>query len=290
MNDTVINPAVSKPKRPYNPTWCKGCGNFSIWGALKLGIKQIGIPHEKIVMVYDVGCSGNMADFNDFYGFHALHGRALPAAAGIKLGNHDLKVIVVIGDGGCYGEGGTHFLNLMRGNHDITVLIHDNHRYSLTTGQMSPTTDKGTKTKSTPDGSIEFPMNPLALAVSNNCGFVAREFTADIPGLAGRIAEAINYSGFAMIDVLQPCPVYNPAQGYDWYRQRIIPLAAENHDVTNFSAAWTQAMRADKLPTGLFYKKDQAPYHAQVETLKKGPLTSLSPDQAKVNQLLSEFA
>jgi 2-oxoglutarate/2-oxoacid ferredoxin oxidoreductase subunit beta len=132
------------------PTWCPGCGNFSIWSALKNALISINLPHEQIVIVYDVGCSGNMADFIKTYSFHALHGRAIPPAVGIKLANSDLKVIVVIGDGGGYGEGLTHFLNEMRGNHDIAVLVHDNHRYSLTTGQMSPTTAKGTKTKSTP--------------------------------------------------------------------------------------------------------------------------------------------
>ncbi len=278
----------SKPQLPVQPTWCPGCGNFGIWGSLKLAIQKLDVPAEKVVLVYDVGCSGNMADFNQLYGFHALHGRALPTAAGIKLANHDLKVIVVIGDGGCYGEGGTHFLNLMRGNHDITVLVHDNKRYSLTTGQMSPTTPKDTKTKSTPDGAIEEPMNPIALSVINHAGFVAREFAGHLPQLSNRIVEAVNHPGFALVDVLQPCPVYNKEQSYQWYQERIQQLA-EQHDPTNKESALQQALRTDALPLGLFWKDDRPAYHQQVEALKNKTLVSKDISQLDLKDLLSEY-
>src|SRR3989344_8394345 len=177
---------------PHTPTWCPGCGNFAIWAAIRKGLADLKFPFGKIVVFYDVGCSGNMSSFNSFYGFHTLHGRAIPTAVGAKLANHELKVLVVIGDGGCYGEGGTHFINLMRGNHDITILAHNNHRYSLTTGQMSPTTDKGVKTKSTPEGVIEEPFNPIAIALSNHGTFVSREFAPDINRLSERITEGVN--------------------------------------------------------------------------------------------------
>jgi 2-oxoglutarate ferredoxin oxidoreductase subunit beta len=276
-------------KYPKNPTWCPGCGNYGIWGAIKLGLIGTGYPKEKLVLVYDVGCSGNMADFNEFYGFHSLHGRALPAAAGIKLANHDLKVLVVIGDGGCYGEGGTHFINLMRGNHDITVMVHNNHRYSLTTGQMSPTTDKGVKTKSTPEGTIEEPFNPAAIALSNHASFIAREFAGDIPKLGARITEAINHEGFSLIDVLQPCPVFNPDQGYEWYREMMIPLENEGHLPTDRESGWKQAMRKDKLPVGLFWKEQKLPYHKQVSELKDSTLASRRIDKIDVANLISEY-
>lgn len=277
------------PQLPLQPTWCPGCGNFGIWGALKLALKKLDTPPENIAMVYDVGCSGNMADFNQIYGFHALHGRALPSAAGIKLANHDLKVIVIIGDGGCYGEGGTHFINLMRGNHDITVLVHDNQRYSLTTGQMSPTTSKSTKTKSTPDGSIEEPMNPIAIALTNHAGFVAREFAGHLPKLADRIAEAVNHPGFAMIDVLQPCPVYNKDRDYQWYQEHIEPLADHQHDPSDQMAALKQALRKDKLPIGLFWQDSRPAYHQQVEQLKNKTLVNKDISQIDLAPLLSEY-
>ncbi len=276
-------------KYPKNPTWCPGCGNYAIWGAIKMGIKNLAYPKEKIVMFYDVGCSGNMADFNEYYGFHALHGRALPPAVGAKLANHELKPLVIIGDGGCYGEGGTHFLNLMRGNHDITVLVHDNHRYSLTTGQMSPTTDKGVKTKSTPEGTIEEPMIPMAIAVSNHATFVAREFAGDIPKLASRITEAMNHVGFSIIDILQPCPVMNPAQGYDWYREQMVYLENENHDPSSKESAWKQSMRDDKLPVGLFYKEEKPAYHQQVSELSEKPLIQHQIESVDLSKLLHQF-
>lgn len=276
-------------KYPKNPTWCPGCGNYGIWGAIKQGIKATDYKKEKIVIFYDVGCSGNMADFNEYYGFHALHGRAIPSAVGTKLANHELKVLVVIGDGGCYGEGGTHFLNLMRGNHDVCVLVHDNHRYSLTTGQMSPTTDKGVKTKSTPEGTIEEPLNPLAIALSNHATFVSREFAGNIPQLSKRITEAIDHSGFALIDILQPCTVFNPEQSYEWYRQHMINLEDEEYDSNNKETAWKQALRIDKLPIGLFYKETKSAYHQEVSELHEKPLYQHSIETIDISSIVKDF-
>jgi len=274
--------------RPYQPTWCPGCGNFGIWGALKMGLKKSGTRPENIVLVYDIGCAGNMADFNEYYGFHGLHGRALPVAAGIKLANHNLKVVVVIGDGGGYGEGGTHFLNLMRGNHDITVLVHDNHRYSLTTGQMSPTTDHGCVTKSTPEGAIEEPMNPLAIAISNHASFIAREYAAAIPQLTERIAQAINHPGFALIDILQPCSVFNKEQDGQWYQNKIEKLPAD-WAANDRGLAWQQAMRQDKWPVGLFFKEDKPAYHQQVSELQQDVLIAHDKSQVDLSKILKEF-
>jgi len=283
------NDLAQKQKYPYDPTWCPGCGNYSIWASLKQAIASTNLPKEQFAIFYDVGCSGDMADFCDFYGFHTLHGRALPTAVGAKLANHELKVLTVIGDGGCYGEGGTHFINLMRGNHDITVLVHNNHRYSLTTGQMSPTTEKGTKTKSTPEGSIEEPLNPIALALSNHATFVAREFAPDIPRLTSRIAEAIRHVGFSLIDILQPCPIFNPVQSLEWYRQRLVKLEDKNHSSTDLEAAWKQSMRNDKLSVGLFFKEDKPAYHLQVSELAEGPLVKRSIETIDLSVLIKEF-
>lgn len=249
---------------PKNPTWCPGCGNYAIWGGLKKGLKDSGIDPDKIVIVYDIGCSGNMADFNRYYGIHALHGRALPTAVGISLVNPELKVIVIAGDGGCFGEGGGHFLNEMRGNHNITVIVHDNHRYSLTTGQTSPTTIKGDKTKSTPWGAIEDPLNPIAISIVNGASFVAREFAADIPRLATRVAEAVQHKGFSFVDILQPCPVFNPAQSLEWYRERIYKIEDSQHDILKKETAIIKSLETEKIPLGVFYKNDNLTYFEQM--------------------------
>lgn len=274
---------------PKNPTWCPGCGNYGIWGALKMAIKNSGLPQEKFVLVYDIGCSGNMADFNQYYGIHALHGRALPTAAGVKLANHDLKVIVVIGDGGGFGEGGNHFINLMRGNHDITVLVHNNQRYSLTIGQTSPKTDKGIKTKSTPEGSIEEPFNDLSVAISNHATFVAREFAADIPRLSSRILEALNHTGFSFIDILQACPTFNSEHNLEWYHDNLVKLEDEVYFPTDRLEAWKQTQRTDKWPIGLFFKEDKLAYHQQVSELAQLPLVDHPIDNIDLTELLKKF-
>ena len=272
------------------PTWCPGCGNYSIWLALKTAINRLSIPHENLVLVYDVGCSGNSADFYQAYGFHGLHGRAIPPAVGIKLANQELTVIVIIGDGGGYGEGLTHYLNEMRGNHDITVITHDNHRYSLTTGQMSPTTAKGTKTRSTPFGSLERELNPIALALINHATFVAREFAVDVKTLTDTLVMAIQHPGFSVIDILQPCMVFNPQMDTRWYMERLVKLSVDKHLPTDKIGALKQALRTDKIPTGLFWQDTaQMPYHLEDITLKQGPLVKHSLQNISIAPLLDQF-
>lgn len=247
-----------------NPTWCPGCGNFGILGSLKQALDELKIPPHQLAFVYDVGCSGNMADFNYGYGFHSLHGRALPVAAGIKLANPEIPVLVIIGDGGCFGEGLAHFISLSRGNHDIVVLSHDNYLYSLTTGQMSPTTKKGTVTPSTPNGSLEETFNPLANALINHATFVARGFAGNIPHLAGILAAAIKHRGFSFVDILQPCVTYNHDLPYSWYRSHIYQLDKTNHDPTNKALALQKSLESDRLATGIFYTVSQPTYHEQI--------------------------
>lgn len=290
MTDNILNDPQSLDT-PIRPTWCPGCGNFSIWLALKNALTQLQIPHEQLAISYDVGCSGNMADFNKVYGFHGLHGRAVPPAVGIKLANHDLKVITIIGDGGGYGEGLTHFLNEMRGNHDITVLIHNNHRYSLTTGQMSPTTAKGTKTKSTPQGSIESELNPIAISLTNHATYVARGFAIHVPDLTELIVNAVNHTGFSVVDVLQPCMVFNPEMDAKWYNEHIVKLKDEGHSPTDKENAIRQALRIDKLPVGLYWQDtDKKAYHQEDKTLQKRPLVQKSIDSVDIKPLLESFA
>src|SRR5258708_15980829 len=182
MTDPNNHRFISKESlaSPYFPTWCPGCGNFGVWTAFKNALQELQLPEENVVIVYGVGCSGNMADFNRVYGFHALHGRAIANAIAIKAANHSLKVIVVAGDGDTYGEGLNHFISAIRGNHDITLLVHDNQVYGLTTGQAAPTMEKGRPTKSTPLGAPEAAINPLGLALTADGTFLARGFAGNI--------------------------------------------------------------------------------------------------------------
>ncbi len=275
---------------PIKPTFCPGCGNYGIMSALKQALAELNLPPHKVVISYDVGCNANMADFIRTFGFHGLHGRSVPPAVGIKLANHKLTALALIGDGGFYGEGAQHFISLMRGNHDITVLVHNNHCYSLTTGQYSPTTPRGTKTISTPEGSIEEPINPLAIALVNHGTFIARGFAGDIPHLKDLIVKGIRHVGFSFIEVLQPCVVWTKNMSNDWYRKKIYKLEGlKDYQKDNRQWALKKAQQAEKLPIGLFYQEKKKAYHQQVSSLQKNPLIKQSINEVDIGKLVEEF-
>lgn len=226
-----------------SPTWCPGCGNFGIWTSLKLAIDKSAIPPKDLVIVYDIGCCGNMNSFLKVYGFHGLHGRSIPAASGIKLANPKLNVIVIGGDGGLLGEGLSHFIHHARANTDITVLLHNNQMYSLTTGQSSPTSMIGTKGKATPLGVTDKPIDPVSLSILSGATFTARAFSPDIPNTTEIIAKAISHTGFSFVEILQPCVTYNKLNTATWFKERLKPL--ENLPETDLLAiektAWSDA-------------------------------------------------
>lgn len=196
-------------KSPIIPTWCPGCQDYLLYGAITQAINQLNIPKENIVLVFDIGCVGNMADFFNTYGIHSLHGRCIPTAIGIKIANPKLTVFAIGGDGGIYGEGLNHLLAGARGNFDITVIVANNQLYSLTTGQASPTTPKGSKTKSTPTGVIYQPIDgvPLVNQVNPNCH--ARKVDSRDPSImATAIKDAVMAPGFSMLDFPQICVTF----------------------------------------------------------------------------------
>lgn len=275
---------------PITPTWCPGCGNFGILGAIKQALTQLAYPEEDVVVLYGVGCGGNMADFNRVYGFHALHGRSIANAIGMKLANHKLKIIVVAGDGDTYGEGLNHLLSAARGNHDITVLVHNNQTYSLTTGQSSPTTDKGTKTKSTPTGLVEEPINPLALTLTAKASFVARAYAGQMKPMIELIKKGIKHEGFALVDVFQPCPTFNKVNTYQWYQEKVYDINDEDHDSTDLEAAWKRATEEDRLGVGVFYKNPRArAYHEYLSQLDKKTLYDQWSDSRNLDKAMKNF-
>jgi len=276
---------------PYFPTWCPGCGNFGIWTAFKNALVELEIPEEKLVIVYGVGCNGNMADFNRVYGFHALHGRAIPNAVAIKLANHRLKVVIVSGDGDTYGEGLNHLISAMRGNHDVTMLVHDNQIYGLTTGQTSPTTEKGTKTKSTPAGAPETPVNPLGLALNSDATFIARGFAGNIKHLTQLIKAAILHPGFSLVDMFQPCFTFNKVNTYHYFKEKIYNLQDQGFQTNNKVLAWEKTFEHDKLPIGIFYADPHStPFHATLAQLQSGPLVHQSIEQVQMNKALKGYS
>jgi 2-oxoglutarate ferredoxin oxidoreductase subunit beta len=210
----------------YKPTWCPGCGNWGIGMSLKMAFVEMGMMPSSVMISFGIGCSGNMNDFVNGYAMHGLHGRAIATAVGMKLANHKMPVCAVVGDGDCYGEGGNHFLHACRGNHDIKVLIHDNRVYGLTTGQVSPMAEKGQKSKSTPSGIIETPVDPLALAITQGASFVAQTFAGDTKHMVETIKKAFAHTGFAVVNVLQPCVTFDKKSTYQYYMQHVYKLDA----------------------------------------------------------------
>ncbi len=276
---------------PYFPTWCPGCGNFGVWTAFKNALAELNIPEENVVIVYGVGCSGNMADFNRVYGFHALHGRAIPSAVGIKLANHKLKVIVVAGDGDTYGEGLNHFISAMRGNHDITLLVHDNQVYGLTTGQTAPTTEKGTKTKSTPLGAPEVPINPIGLALTCDATYIARGFAGNISHLTSMIKQAILHEGFSLVDMFQPCFTFNHHNTYHYFKERVYDLQETGFSTDNKVAAWEKTFDHEKLPIGIFYEDPHSvPFTKTLSQLDNEVLVKQSIAQIPLGKVLDPWA
>ena len=274
----------------FLPTWCPGCGDFGIWMALKEALSKLGIGTDDGLIVYGIGCHGNMSDWMKIYGFAGLHGRALPVAQGAKMANHELPVIVVSGDGDCLGEGGNHFIHAAKRNPDITVIIHDNQVYGLTTGQASPTAQKGFKTKSTPDGAADQPINPLALAISSGASYVARGFAGDAPGLTQIIMNGIQHKGFSVIDVLQPCVTFDKVHTYAWYRQRLYKLEDEGYTPDNQLKALEKAVEwGEKIPVGVFYKTETSTSESREPALTEGPLVRQPLTGIPIDDVLREF-
>jgi 2-oxoglutarate ferredoxin oxidoreductase subunit beta len=273
------------------PTWCPGCGNFAIWAALKNALAELKLPPHRVALSFGIGCSGNFANFVKANVFHSLHGRSLPAATGIKLANHDLTVIAIGGDGDGFAEGLSHTLEALRSNVNLTYIVHDNHIYSLTTGQTSPTTALGVKTKTAPLGTYEYPLNPLSLAIAAGGSFVARGFAGDIPHLQSLIVEGITHRGFAFIDVMQPCPTFNPEMSYDWYRKRVYRLEDLGYVPDNRFRAWEIAQEplAEKIAIGVLYKEDRPILEDNFPQLSKLPLVKRDLKKIDIQPLLDSF-
>ena len=189
--------------------WCPGCGDFAVLSAVQKVLPTLGIPKEKIVFVSGIGCSSRFPYYMNTYGFHTIHGRALTVATGVKCSNPDLQVWVVTGDGDGLSIGGNHLLHAMRRNVDIKVLLFNNRIYGLTKGQYSPTSELGKKTKSSPMGTIDIPLNPTAVALSCEASFVARAVDTDLPFLSEVLTRAAKHKGSAFVEIFQNCIVFN---------------------------------------------------------------------------------
>lgn len=260
--------------------WCPGCGNFGIQTALDKAIAEAGLDRRRLVLVSGIGQAAKLPHYSDAHVFNGLHGRALPAATGIKLANHALEVILTSGDGDMYGEGGNHFLHALRRNIGVKCFVHNNQVYGLTKGQASPTSDPGFVTKIQTHGVISVPVNPLALAIAERCPFVARSSVAAPEHLKRMMVEAIRHKGFALLDILQPCVTFNKTNTWAWYKQRVKELPAD-YDPTNRALALETAFKwGDEIPIGIIYRTERPTFESQQPALAHGPLAEIYPDPA----------
>ncbi len=241
-------------KSDIKPIWCPGCGDFAVLNAITKALAFLELPHEDVALISGIGCSSRIAAYTSVYGFHGLHGRALPLAAGLKAARRDLTVLVAGGDGDGLSIGGNHFIHACRRNMDMTYIIMDNEVYGMTKGQASPTTapDWG-DSKLTPGGTGIRPFQPAALALTAGASFIARGFTGDPNGLARMLVAAIEHKGFSFVQALSPCPTFRPEQ-MDWKHQ----VRAFEEESTADPMIATQRIQADDgMSTGILYQRSQ---------------------------------
>ncbi|PIS04887.1 MAG: 2-oxoacid ferredoxin oxidoreductase [Candidatus Buchananbacteria bacterium CG10_big_fil_rev_8_21_14_0_10_42_9] len=271
------------------PTWCPGCGNFGLWQGFIKAVSELGKEPHEVCMVFDIGCGGNGANWNHTYAFHSLHGRTLPVANAIKMTNHKLTVIADAGDGGGYGEGGNHFLHACRMNSDITYLVHDNQVYGLTTGQVTPTSEKGMKGKSTPQGLIETPLNPLQTAIVAGATFVARTYTGNIAHEVEIMKAAMSHKGFAVVDIFQPCVTYNKINTNQFFQQRTYELG-DDWDPSDKNKALIKAGEVgEKIPLGIFFREERQTYEESLSQIQKKTLLEQKDDIPNISQFYQVF-
>jgi len=273
----------------YAPnTWCPGCGDFAILNAIKTVLNLLqeeGTPLEKVVLVSGIGCHAKIVDYLNVNSFYSIHGRVTPVAEAIKIARPDLKVIGFAGDGDAYGEGLEHLIFAAKRNVDITMIIHNNRVYGLTTGQYTPTSPLGFKGRSTPFGTVELPINPLELMLSSGATFIARGFSHGLELLKKIFKEAIMHKGFSLVEVLQVCVTFYNM--YAYYDQRVYEL--KEHKPEDYGSALRKIREWDynldsSIPLGVFYKKEMPTFEGNF----LNPKAEVIDRQVKIKEILKE--
>lgn len=280
-------------RNDVKPNWCPGCGDYSVQAAIQRAAANAGLEPDNMAVISGIGCSGRISGYLNTYGFHGIHGRALPIAQGVKMANRDLKVIAAGGDGDGFAIGLGHTIHAIRRNIDITYIVMDNQIYGLTKGQTSPLSDVGFKTKSTPQGSIEPPLSAMEMALTAGVTFLAQSFSSDLKELTQLIEAGINHKGFALINVFSPCVTYNKVNTYDWFKENLVSLSdVEGYDPTNRALAMQTLMQNHGRVTGLIYQNSEQPsYQELVKGYSETPLVNadLNLDPEVFNKVVAEY-
>lgn len=268
--------------------WCPGCGNFPILNIVKMALAELDIVPQDVVICSGIGQAAKTPHYLRVNYFNGLHGRALPPAIAIKIAHPQLTVIAESGDGDTYGEGGNHFMHTIRRNPDITNIVHNNMVYGLTKGQASPTSEKGMKTPIQVGGVVMEPFNPLATALSLGATFVARVFAGDIMQSKEIIKAAIQHKGYALVDVFQPCVVFNKHNTYQWFKEHTY-YVDNTHDRTDRMKALSLAFGIDRMALGILYQSTTRPTYETLVRKDSTPLYMKRVDESLLHTLLDSF-
>lgn len=239
-----------------NPTWCPGCGLYTMRNFLIQALFELNIEPHNLVITYDIGCNGNTADKIRSYGFKSLHGRSIPPAIGVKISNKNLNVISIIGDGGMFWEGPEHWITSAQRNENVTVIVCDNQIYGLTTGQTSPTTPKGVHTITNPDGGKDDPINPISISIASGATFVSRAWAGDPEHYKEVLKQSITHKGFAIVDFLSQCVTWNKVNTITYYKDIVYKLNSD-HDIKSKTKAYEIAEDSKKIALGVIYKTEK---------------------------------
>ncbi len=250
------------------PTWCPGCGDFGVLSATAKSLAALQLQRHEVVVVSGIGCSSRTPYFMKTYGFHSVHGRAVPIATGMKLANPELTILVMGGDGDLISIGAGHFPPAAARNVDITCVMMDNQTYGLTKAQSSPTSSMGHKSKSTPYGVVAKPIDPVLFALANGATFVARGYSARPNELSELIAEGIKHPGFSFVHVQSPCAEF--LNTYDYYDEHVedLPPDWDRHDL---KTALELALTEEKVHLGVFYEEERPVYSSVVRRFESEP-------------------
>ena len=239
-------------------TWCPGCSNFMILESVKKTFSKLiasGLKQENIAMVTGIGCHAKIFDYLNVSGYYGLHGRVIPTALGIKLGNPDLTVIGFAGDGDTYSEGMTHFIHAGRYNCNMTLIVNDNQAFALTTGQATATSQQGYINKVEPKGEYNFPINPIKLALASGISFVARTYAKDMKHTMKILEQAIKHKGFSFVEIIQPCLQFNKDMNEIG---KLCCVIEDNKDnmkkALSLADEWNYNSKTGKIPIGVFYQ------------------------------------
>jgi len=275
-----------------DPTWCRGCGLYGLFSSLKKAAFALKIKPEKMSIVTGIGCHGRLNSYFNAYGFHSLHGRALPIAQGVKLANTGLSVVGVSGDGDAYSIGLGHFIHSLRRNIDLTYIVVNNRIYGLTQGQTSPTSRLNFVSHSTPFGAKELPLEGPQMALAANGSFIARGFSGAPQQLAKLIEAGLRHKGFSLVEVFSPCVTHNKMDTYQWFKSHIFDVDEDPaYDPTDKNRVWEVfSKHTDKLPVGLIHREAR-PIFEELSLPSKTPLAFLDlvPESEKIEKILEKF-